>query len=214
MFAPSVALVCTHDFSKVGPISADERLYLRGATTQRCMEFVTGRRCAIAALKSIGVTTQTLGRRSDRVPAWPAGTIGSITHCDGLCAAAVSLTRTARLLAVDAEPNSALPHGVLERIGLSREISWVRAAKSNTQLRIAFDRFLFSAKECVFKALYPQVKYYFDFDEVEIRLAADEERFSAHLSKFLQAEVGIDRLEGRVAVIGSHMMTAVHLTAD
>jgi 4'-phosphopantetheinyl transferase EntD len=49
-------------------------------------------------------------------PRWPTGIAGSITHCAGYCAAAVARTKDLAAIGLDAEPNVALPGGVLEMV--------------------------------------------------------------------------------------------------
>jgi 4'-phosphopantetheinyl transferase EntD len=213
LLEPPVAFACTHQFSEIGPLSAEERSYLIDATSQRYVEFATGRRCAISALKSLGIDTPSLGRRRERLPAWPKGTLGSITHCEGLCAAAVSLTKVTRFLAIDAEPNESLPSGVLERIGLPNEVEQLKLLGTKEHLHCSLDRVLFSAKESVFKALYPEVNIYFGFEDVEIEFEAGAERFSAQLSELLQTLTGIARMQGTFVFTPAHVMTAVHYHA-
>ena len=206
-----VRFVCTAQFSERGPLSPGEEEYLSGATSQRRKDFATGRKCAVAALEALGVFVPSLDRAKDRQPDWPPGTIGSITHCEGLCAAAASHTKLSRFLGIDAEPNEPLPQGVLKRIASRKEVAQIQStAKAPLPYRFS-DRTLFSAKESVFKALYPVVGAYFGFEEVELRPDASAGRFRALLSDSIQVAAGIAFVEGRFANTADHTMTAVHV---
>lgn len=56
-----------------------------------------------------------------REPIWPSGVKGSITHCRGLCAAAVASSDEVRSIGLDAQENLPLPKGVLEVVLSSRD---------------------------------------------------------------------------------------------
>ncbi|MBN1173619.1 MAG: 4'-phosphopantetheinyl transferase, partial [Micromonosporaceae bacterium] len=53
------------------------------AVPRRRAEFTTGRHCARLALASLGVEPAAILAGPDRAPRWPAGIVGTITHCDG-----------------------------------------------------------------------------------------------------------------------------------
>ena len=213
-FRPPVKFVWTRQFSEQGALSPDEELYLSSAVSQRRREFVTGRRCAMSAMELLGVRVSSVGRRADRLPNWPEAVIGSITHCDGFCAAAVAPREQTRFLGIDVEPNAPLPDGVLQRIGSRREIKAVKLARSESSPRQFFDRILFSAKECAFKALYPVVGIYFDFDEVELNFDAELGQFSASLSASLRELAGVAQLNGRFVTTPNHTITLVHVAIE
>ncbi len=205
----SSTTVLTHD----GPLSEDEKRYISSASPKRQMEFATGRRCAVEALGALGMRVPSLGRRDNRLPEWPAGTIGSITHCDGLVVAAVSQKADTRFLGIDAEPNKPLPPGLLQRIASGHEQTTINAVSSKASSVGCLDRTLFSAKECLFKALYPVVDRYFGFEEVEISFDVEAGTFTAVLSKDLRAAVHMTALHGRFVTSPEHTVTALHVDA-
>ena len=57
---------------------------------------------------------------------WPAGLTGSMTHCDGYCAAALVRAADLASLGIDAEPHGPLPEGVLARVALPAEAERLR----------------------------------------------------------------------------------------
>src|SRR5690242_4153856 len=67
-----------------------EAAQIQGAVEARRREFATGRHCARQALAALGVPATPLLSGGHREPLWPAGVVGSITHCTGYRAAAVA----------------------------------------------------------------------------------------------------------------------------
>ncbi len=209
LVAAPAAIVCTSDFSEEGPLSEEERSYISSAVVSRREGFATGRRCAVAALNLIGTDVSSLNRGQSREPLWPAGTIGTITHCEGLCAAAAAPSATVRFLGIDAEPNVPLTEKLLERISsLTERQMLARSGGSGFTSKT-----LFSAKESIFKALYPKVRVYFGFEEVEISLPGPAGVFEAELSPMLQDHVKLDRINGRFATAIEHTMTVIQIPA-
>ncbi|MER5206190.1 4'-phosphopantetheinyl transferase superfamily protein [Streptomyces sp. NPDC002825] len=130
---------------------AEEEALMARAVSGRRLEFAAGRRCAHRALAELGVAAGPLLRGRRGAPAWPVGTVGSITHCAGYRGAAVA--RSAHLLAlgIDAEPHAPLPSGVREAVVFGPEEARLRELAARCP-DIAWDRLLFSAKESVYKA--------------------------------------------------------------
>src|SRR5262252_10024330 len=129
------------------------------ASPGRRAEFAAGRAVAHAALASLGAPAGPVlpGRAGE--PRWPGGVVGSITHCAGYRACAVSLARDMAAIGIDAEPcppldGRALDGGLLTAVAGHAERAWLTeltAACPGTR----WDRVLFCAKESVYKAWYP-----------------------------------------------------------
>ncbi len=64
----------------------------------------------------IGVAGLPIRPDSDRVPQWPAGVVGSMTHCEGYRAAAVARSDELTGIGIDAEPHRPLPVDALELV--------------------------------------------------------------------------------------------------
>lgn len=146
----------------------------------RRQEFSTGRACARAALASLGRAPAAIPAGPRGAPAWPQGTVGSITHCAGYRAAVVADSREFRTLGVDAEPDLPLPPRVLERITGSEE----RAAVESLTARlphVSWDRLLFCAKETIYKAWFPLTHQWLDFREAEVYFSPADGSFAARL---------------------------------
>jgi 4'-phosphopantetheinyl transferase EntD len=149
---------------------AEEAALIDRWAPRRVAEFAAGRTCARLALEAIGVPSTPLLRGEDREPRWPDGVVGSITHTDGYCAAAVAHSTEIASVGIDAEEHDRLPEGVLQRIALPDEEEWIRAHEGG---RVHWDRVLFSAKEAVFKTWFPLTRRWLEFEGARIELAPD-----------------------------------------
>ena len=135
---------------------------LRNAVAKRKAEYLAGRWCARSALTRLGVDGLP-GLNSDRSPAWPDGTIGSITHSHGVAEVLVADASLWLTVGLDTEswvsPERAAR---LERELLTEEELATLAGMSPLQ-RANRLTLIFSAKESLFKALYPLTgkRFYF-----------------------------------------------------
>ncbi len=163
----------------LGLFPEEAALVARAVETRR-REFATVRVCARRALGSLGVPPAPLLWARRGAPAWPAGIVGSMTHCKGFRGAAVARTEDVSSVGIDAEPNQPLPKGVLDAIALRREAIWLREL-TDCHPGICWDRLLFSAKESVYKTWFPLTQRELDFDEAEIRIDPLAGTFTARL---------------------------------
>lgn len=124
-----------------------EETTLAHASPERLAEFRTARSCAREALRALGEPVTSIPVGVDRAPVWPAGIVGSITHCVGYRAAVVAKREHVLAVGVDAEPDAPLPPGVAEGTLTAGETAATRCLSAGTN----WDRLLFSAKESVFK---------------------------------------------------------------
>lgn len=156
------------------PVAAEDALFpeelalIERAITKRRAEFATARKCARRALAKLGVAPAPILRGASREPLWPAGIVGSITHCAGYHAAAVGRATSYRSIGIDAEPDEPLPDGVLDHISLSAERAQLLGPPAPY-----LDRVLFSAKEAVYKTWFPIAQRWLGFDQARITLHAD-----------------------------------------
>ena len=157
-----------------------EREVVDRAVTKRRVEFATVRACARAALAELGVPPAPILPGARGAPGWPAGIVGSMTHCAGYRAAAVASDRFAASLGIDAEPHGPLPEGVLEAIARPEEREWLARLGASTP-GVHWDRLLFSMKESVYKAWFPLTGSWLDFDGASITVEPSEGTFTAVL---------------------------------
>ena len=120
-----------------------------GAVRKRRREFAAVRVCTRRALVQLGVGARPIANGSGGEPLRPEGVMGSMTHCDGYAAAVVARATAHSLsLGVDAEPEGALPEGVLAGIALEAERDALDALHASRP-DVCWDRLLFSVKESV-----------------------------------------------------------------
>jgi 4'-phosphopantetheinyl transferase EntD len=186
----------------VGLFPAEEAV-IRTAGTLRRAEFAAGRALARAALAGIGrpATPIPAGRAGE--PVWPAGVTGSITHCAGYRACAVARTADVAALGVDAEPDAALPRGLIGSVADDAERTWI-ARQAAADPAVNWDRLLFSAKEAVGKLWYPRTGHWPGFREMAV--------FPAPGGTF-EAQVAESWFTGRWRASGGLIVTAVTISA-
>lgn len=141
---------------------------LANAALKRQIEFVAGRFCAREALQQLGCESPvTLAIGQHREPLWPDGYLGSISHGDGLAIAVVTTTKAWRGLGIDIERilTNEAAEPLVEHLMMAAELAIGNAAGLSLAHWLSL---VFSAKESLFKALYPLVGRYFDFLDVEV----------------------------------------------
>lgn len=158
----------------------EEEVLVARAVAKRRREFAVVRACARRAMEKLGVPPHPVLPGERGAPQWPAGLTGSMTHCDGYCAAALVRVADLASLGIDAEPHGPLPDGVLGAVSLPEERDRLQRLAA-THPGIHWDRLLFSAKESVFKTWYPLTCLELDFCEAELTIDPSEGTFSARL---------------------------------
>lgn len=157
-----------HDPPDAALFPAEEEMISR-AVDKRRREFRTTRHCARRALSQLGLPPVPLLRGEHGQPLWPAGVVGSMTHCVGYRAAAVARNCEIQALGIDAEPHVPLPVEVLQTIAVAQErqalISLARSAPQT-----CWDRVLFCAKEAVYKAWFPLTRRWLGFTDVTVMI--------------------------------------------
>lgn len=153
---------------------------LANAVLKRQVEFAAGRFCARLALQKQGyAAAATLAVGQHREPLWPAGYIGSISHGDGQAIAVAAASGEWRALGIDIE--SVLSDEAAQPLVVHLMTAAELAIGINAGLTLApWLSLVFSAKESLFKALYPFVGRYFDFLDAEV-CELDEARGSLML---------------------------------
>ena len=177
---PPVAAVEAFEDPPGATLFPEEEAAMARAVPRRRGEFAAGRACARAALAQLGLPAAPILPGPRGAPQWPAGVVGSITHCDGYRAAAVARARDVLTLGLDAEPAGPLPGGVLDAVSLAEERGRLPALTAAAP-HVAWDRLLFCAKEAVYKAWFPLAGRWLGFEEAAITFAPDAGTFTARL---------------------------------
>jgi len=157
-----------------------EEAVVANAVDKRRREFATVRHCARRALGALGHPPQALVPGERGAPQWPAGVVGSMTHCVGYRAAAVARTADVHTIGIDAELHAPLPEGILEMISRPEETARLAAHRS-ADGSVCWDRLLFSCKESVYKAWYPLTRRWLGFEHASVTVDPVDQTFSAHL---------------------------------
>ncbi|SBT37420.1 4'-phosphopantetheinyl transferase family protein [Micromonospora auratinigra] len=169
LLPPQVVTVHAYDDRPdEAPYPGEEDLVARAVESRR-REFVTARRCAREALGRLGHPAAPIRSGPRREPVWPAGVVGSITHCAGYRAAAVARRTELAGLGIDAEPHEALPDGVAGTVTVAGEPGLL-ARLDRDHPAVHWGRVLFSAKESVYKAWYPLTGRWLGFEDAELSL--------------------------------------------
>lgn len=163
LFPPTVVVAAARPCDPA-TLHPDERAAIAAAIPARQREFAGGRAAARIAQHVLNGAPRPVPMGRDRAPIWPPGLRGAISHAADLCLAAVTDDPRIAALGLDLEPDAALPPEVLAEVLLPGDDR-------------RHPRLVFSAKEAVFKALYPQVGAIFGFDAV--RIALSDGRFTA-----------------------------------
>lgn len=150
-----------------GDLFPEEEAVIERAVRKRRREFRTARICARRALGRLGRMPVPILSGSFGEPLWPSGITGSITHCANYRAAVLGTASAITAIGIDAEPNEALPNGVLEAVGRPEEQAQVHELlRDHPGAR--WDRLLFCAKEAVYKAWFPLGRRRLSFEDALI----------------------------------------------
>jgi len=180
LLPPAVVAVEAYDDAAAVELFPEEQAFVARAVDKRRREFTTVRGCARQALAHLGYQPVPILPGERGAPQWPAGIVGTMTHCEGYRACALALDRDVRTLGLDAEPDEPLPEGVLEAIALTEELAMLRDLDARVA-GVHWDRLLFSAKEAVYKAWFPLAGKWLDFSEARIAFDPDAGTFEATL---------------------------------
>jgi 4'-phosphopantetheinyl transferase EntD len=202
------------DPSGTGLFPEEEALLVR-AVDKRRREFTTGRNCARQALAVLGVPPAPILPGERGAPQWPSGIVGSITHCAGYRCAAVALAGDVLTIGLDAEPDEALPHGVLNVVALPTERARLRELAA-TAPGTSWDRLLFSAKESVYKAWFPLTRRWLGFEDADITIDAADGTFEARLLVAVPTVRGapLAGFTGRWLACDGLVLTAIAVPAE
>jgi 4'-phosphopantetheinyl transferase EntD len=157
-----------------------------GAGAKKKLEMAVGRAAVRRAFRHLGEVPFPVLRGKQGEPIWPAGFTGSITHCRSWAAAL--LIRAGKRFAIGIDLESVEQAAMVDISGVvctAEELDWVRDGASHERLAM-----IFSAKEAVYKALYPFCRRYIDFKEVELLWLPQTQSFQVGFVGELEIEFG------------------------
>jgi len=140
-------------------------------TLHRCVRarqlaFLGGRLSAEAAIRQLGLPSQSVPRGPMGEPAWPHGVVGSITHTDFHAHAMVLPQDAGASIGIDSE--TVVSPSAARDIALVCCTPWERAHWLGGKDDVLVMTQLFCVKEAFYKAAHPLVQRFIDFDEVEV----------------------------------------------
>lgn len=207
LFPPSIHTLFSNDEPDLEMLYPEERDRIANAVDKRRREYAMGRLCARRALAHFGVTGFPLLAGSDRAPIWPAHLVGSVSHCRDLCAVAVGEKKRFAGIGLDVELAKPLERKLFRMVLTDSEMSALsRHADREARLRA---KIIFSAKESVFKCLYPLVRRFIGFRECDVALL-DGGVFTASVRPEVPE---VEPLRGRFFVQGGHIITGTTIVA-
>ncbi|MGB0513303.1 MAG: 4'-phosphopantetheinyl transferase family protein [Wenzhouxiangellaceae bacterium] len=144
---------------------------IRRAVPKRKAEFLAGRLAARWCMQQSGFAPEpapAIPIGQHRAPVWPKGVTGSISHTTNRAICALCPAWTAAGLGIDLEDllSPSRADSVAAQIHDDRELQL--AVQSGIAANAA-TTLIFSAKESLFKALYPRVREYFGFEQARLR---------------------------------------------
>ncbi|MBT8422000.1 MAG: 4'-phosphopantetheinyl transferase superfamily protein [Gammaproteobacteria bacterium] len=147
----------------------EEQHQTTAMVAKRLREFTHGRHCARQAMQQLGHAPAPVLKHEDRSPVWPDQICGSISHTGDIAAAVVAHRDGYRSLGLDietAEPLDESTHALILRPD-ERSADGAQA------------KLIFSAKEAIYKTLYPLVGSYLDFQEMVVEFDKADGTFAA-----------------------------------
>jgi len=193
-----------------GELLPEEAACIPRAVEKRRREFTAGRLCAREALAKLGIHGFPLRVGAERVPVWPAGVTGSISHCKGYCGVAVARRSDFLGLGFDVERAEALEPELLARICTPRERARLAALPGAPDP----GKLTFCAKEGFYKCYFPLTREFLGFQDVEVEFEPGLRAFRARLVReSAPAVAGRRELAGRLAWSDAFVFAGVALRA-
>jgi enterobactin synthetase component D len=204
-FDPALLIAGDFQRSAVPPPASIQR-----SVAKRQAEFLAGRLCARAALQQLDNLDCVPAIGEDRAPVWPPHISGSITHSSGHAAAIVGHKAQWRGLGMDLENVLSLERAerLAGEILTADELQ--RMARLPREQHAQLVTLTFSAKESLFKALYPIVQKRFYFEHAEVVEWSEHGQVRLRLLTELSGEWCHGKeLVGQFAVDGDQLLSLV-----
>lgn len=186
----------------------EEEAIVADAVDKRRREFTAGRTCAREILGRMGMGCDlAIGKDGYGAPLWPEGVVGSISHTEAVCIVSLSLRRPEMSsLGVDVEKDAGLDPDLLALVCDDRETETCFADPAENPYRLA--KVIFSAKESVYKCLYPILRTMLEFHDVHIRLDIRRQVFEAMARSSSRPRFQVGTCEGKFLYAGGYIYTS------
>jgi len=144
---------------------------VRNASMEREREFAAGRGCAGEALATFGIHNFPLLCSPDPSPIWPAALLGSISHCPGMCRAAVAPRGQVISLGLDVEQNPPLETGLEKVVLILPANNGQLRQLNNHDPRISWAVLIFSARDAISKSWCSLSPTWRDFHDIALTVS-------------------------------------------
>ncbi len=139
------------------------------SVSKRQAEFFFGRICAKLALRELDIRNMQVKVGEFGAPIWPPGFTGSITHTNTLAAAIVVPIHSCSGIGIDIENviDKQTTASISQTVLTGFEFAYLQTNVTIYPLEVLLT-IVFSAKESFFKAVFSEVRHYFDFNAISI----------------------------------------------
>ena len=157
----------------------ETRLLSPRAARKRQLSLTLGRAAARLALRQLGLDgPPPVLRGNAGEPIWPDGISGSISHCHPWSVAVVARPSGPIAIGIDLESLDRFRDlDIIPIVCRNPEREWV-CGDGDCRERLAM---IFSAKEAIYKSLYPLHRRYIDFAEIELSWSPQRSCFQAEV---------------------------------
>lgn len=141
--------------------------HIQRSVIKRKAEFLAGRIAARLCLEDLHIKDFQIASNQDRSPVWPDEITGSISHSNQTACCLVAQKHSIRGIGIDLESIIAtdLLDSILNTVVNQAELAILKQLSDDIYQQVSL---IFSAKESLFKALYPEVQKFFDFSAAEL----------------------------------------------
>ena len=179
----------------------EEEALVCKAVTKRRREFLAGRSYARQALSRFGCDPAPILAEQSRLPRWPLGFTGTISHSTALCAAIVARTSDVASIGLDIEDDAPLANDIVSLICCEADLH--NRPMIERSIRIDLPKLVFVAKEAYYKTYYPLTGCFLDFADVEVAINPNWLDFEARLVNGARPSfTGRRHLSGKFGHIG------------
>jgi phosphopantetheine--protein transferase-like protein len=210
LFPDCVSTACCRIADAGGSVEPEEYSSIKHAVEARQQEFSAGRMCARQALKHLGCFAGPLRKLPNRSIAWPEGIIGTVSHNETWCGAAVARRCDVAGIGLDMETVTRIGEKLWRRILTTEERTWLdRQPAAERQQWAAL---IFSAKEAVYKCIAALVPQRIGFMDAVIVPNLQEGVFEVHLKKPMAGYMPQElQLQGRFFFFAGVVFTGLTL---
>jgi enterobactin synthetase component D len=182
---------------------------LSSAGSKRKSEFLAGRIAAKKALLLAGADPGQVLIGKHRNPIWPSGLTGSISHTHSQAICCVTKSNLKKIIGIDLEQvmTDDIRESTRQLIYRDNELRLVNQELKNKNNS---GTLIFSAKESLFKALFPFINIYFEFLDASI-IELNESHFKIQLNRTLSKEFRYGGIfNGTYCLLNGRIFTIIH----